>query len=338
MEYLLGTPVFDTIPFKGGGACLIPMGQVGLARELLRRYRRPVMVDRLRREYRAVAGALDSAGAGVRVLNLDDGDRRMARWLRDRGFASLRFVAREATRWHLYPRDLFVYAETANVLLAHSELFRLRSDHRRGCRIVHSGWAEGGRVLMSGDRMIVSRHPEVNRVPRARAFDILRERGMTIAAIPQPIACRIDRRSGRAVELTYDDHLDRSAALLRDGDGRCHLVLDPGYRTGPVTLPLSVESSIDRVRRICDRIEVEVHVPERISVPYATAAVQLSGGKVLAAGGDSGVLNSCGEVAGPENVVSTRLSIEAYPVFAAAGLHCLVTELPEPLVARAQSG
>jgi len=305
MEYLLGTPAFDSVPFKGETATL---------------------------------DALITAGVGARVLNLDNGDRKMARWLRDRGLASLCFVAREPTRWHMYPRDLFVYVQTADVLLVHSELFRLRSSHRRGCRIVHSGWAEGGRVLLEGDRLIVGRHPEADRTPRARAFDILRERGMRIVAIPRPLACRLDRRNGRVVELTHDDHLDRSAALLRGGDGRCRLVLDPGYRTGPLTAPLSVEDSIDLVRRACDRIEVEVCVPERISVPYATSAVQLADGRVLVTGGDESCLEICAEVAGRENVVSTRVAMEAYPVYAAAALHCLVTELPEPLVSRAQPG
>jgi hypothetical protein len=147
-----------------------------------------------------------------------------------------------------------------------------------------------------------------------------------------PVVCGLDRRNGHVLQLTHDRHLDRSMALLRDGDGTQHLIVDPGYRTGPLTAPLPVSRSIDLLRRACDRLEVELHVPESISVPYATCAVQLPGSSVLMTGGDVGVLECVREFIPPERVLTTRTPWVAYPVFASAGLHCLVTELPEPLL------
>jgi hypothetical protein len=163
-------------------------------------------------------------------------------------------------------------------------------------------------------------------------FDLLRERGVRIASFPLPISARLDRRNGRTMELTHDDHIDRGAALVQDRGGGHHLVLDPGYRTGPLTSPLPVDRSIDLVRRACDRIGAEVHVPETVSVPYATSAVGLGDGRVLVTGGDGECHATWAEAVGPENVVRTRTPFESYPVFAAAGIHCLVTELPWPLV------
>jgi hypothetical protein len=109
-------------------------------------------------------------------------------------------------------------------------------------------------------------------------------------------------------------------------------MLDPGYRSGPLTSPWSVEDSIARVRRICDRIGVEVQVPEKAVSPFATSAVDLGDCGILITGGDPGVRECCAAFAGSDTVIATRVSLEAYAVFAAAGVHCLVTEMPEPLV------
>ena len=203
------------------------------------------MLERLRGEYRAIVKALGAAGADFRVLNLDQGDRAMSRWLRRQGCASLKTPFRKITPWQIYPRDLFVYVQRAATLLVHADVFKLESRNRSGHDILHSQWAEGGRVLFAGDRLLVGRHPEAGRAPRAKAFDHLRARGIRITAIPQPLMYQLDRTSGLPMELQYGHHLDRSATLLEGKDGGHYLVLDPGYRTGPLTAPLSIPG-IDR--------------------------------------------------------------------------------------------
>lgn len=38
------------------------------------------------------------------------------------------------------------------------------------------------------------------------------------------------------------------------------------------------------------------------------------------------------EIVGAENFAATKTPVVHYPVFAGAGIHCLVTEYPKPLV------
>jgi len=67
-------------------------------------------------------------------------------------------------------------------------------------------------------------------------------------------------------------------------------------------------------------------------VPYATAVMQFKNGKTLATGGDEELLVTLEDVVGSGNLHVTEIPFSAYPVFASAGLHCLVTETPGPLI------
>jgi hypothetical protein len=90
---------------------------------------------------------------------------------------------------------------------------------------------------------------------------------------------------------------------------------------------------MDLVRRNCEEIEAEVHVPRKsLSVPLATAMVQFEDGRVLITGGDDEVLAAVADIVGSENIQTTDIPIVQYPIFGGAGLHCLITENPMPLV------
>jgi len=334
-SHILGTPDFASFPFKDESPVIVPVGQYDPAVKALHDFRgKKAMVSALKEEYRSIVQALTEMKVGFRVLNLDEGDRETGRWLRDLGIENIRFSAKKPTRWQVFPRDLFVYLQAQQALLAHSRLFRLHKTHLGDSVVFHTGLGEGGRVLFAGDRLIIGRHPEHSgRTGEGKALEYLREKGMKIARIPLALFYQIARKgAGQRLSLYYDLHIDRSASLLKGKDGTYHLVLDPGYRTGPLTNPLSVKESLDVVRKACEKIEVRVHTPEYVHAPYATSMVQFESGAVLASGGEDKMFLVIEEIVGSGNRQGTRVPLVAYPIFACAGLHCLNTENPEPLI------
>jgi hypothetical protein len=96
-----------------------------------------------------------------------------------------------------------------------------------------------------------------------------------------------------------------------------------------------VAASADAVRRACEGIDVSVHQLAHVAGPYGVATVQLGSGHVLVSAAEQALRAELAALVGGHKVVPIRPSLEAYPVFAAAGLHCLVTELPTPLVGSA---
>lgn len=334
-SHILGTPDFASFPFKDESPVIVPLGQYDLAVKAIKGVQgKKAMIWMLKDEYRAIVQTLTEMDVDFRVLNLEEGDRETGRWLRDSGIENVRFSAKKPTRWQVFPRDLFVYLKAQQTLLAHSRLFRLNETHIGDCTVFHTGLAEGGRLLFTNDRLIIGRHPEHSgRAGGGKALIHLCEKGMKIAKIPFALFYQISRKgAGQRLSLYYDFHIDRSASLLEGVDGKYHLVLDPGYRTGPLTNPLSVKKSLDLVRKACETIEVQVHTPKSVHVPYTNSTVQFEDGKVLATGGDNELFAIIEGIVGSGNLHVTRVPITAYPIFAGAGLHCLITENPEPLV------
>ncbi|MBI5057503.1 MAG: hypothetical protein HZB61_12895 [Nitrospirae bacterium] len=333
-QYLLGMPVFDSLPFKSADPVIIPVEQLPLALNILKHTQsRSEMVRQLKSEYKAVAEALLEMHIDFQVLNLQTCDAELRKWLMNKGCGGEIFPLDEPDHWQIYPRDMFVYLKQAGILLVHSRLFRLKKDRSPGCKIIHTDLAEGGRVLFSGRHLITGCHPDSpGRGSDDRALRELREKGIRTTVLPHALFYGISRRrKGKSFSLHYDFHIDRSASLLKGKDNEYYLLLDPGYRTGPLMSPLSAQRSIDIIRGICDRSEVHVRVPEKVSVPYGTAVVQFHDGKVLMSSGDDAVLSTVEDIVGSGNLHVTGIPVAAYPVFTAAGLHCLITEKPSPL-------
>jgi hypothetical protein len=333
-RYLVGMPLFDLISYKENGSIVCPAYQARLALAGLRSAtNKETMVENLKSEYKSIIETLTALDVDFHVLNLEEGDRDIRQWLLGRGCVGVRLPSKRPYRWLLYPRDMFVSLEAVDTLLVHSRLFEIQHDHGVTCEIIRSRWGEGGRVLFRGDRMLVGGHPEAKRALMERwTIDRLREKGMHIATLPFAISARISRRNGAILSLSYETHLDRGGSLIEGRDGGLHLILDPGYRTGRLIDPLPVRKSIELVRRACEKIQVKVHVPRGLSVPYGISLVQFQDRKVLASGGDDGILACLEDILGSENLRTTEVPISSYPVFAAAGLHCLITENPDPLV------
>lgn len=330
--YLLGTPSVKNFPFKSNVPVIIPMGQLKCATEVMNNTpNRNAMTDQLQSEYMAITSSLLKMGIEFRVLNLSEGDQEIVSWLKANNCQEVSFSAKKSTRWQFFPRDMFVYLEAAKILLANAHIFSLNQQHDTACKIVHTGLGEGGRVLFCEDRMIVGIHPERSKQPAI--FNLLRKRGMKIAAVPYGLFYSLSRKNGgERSALYYDTHIDRSASLLKGKDGGFHLLLDPGFRTGQLEAPLPISKSVDAVKRACEKVDVQVHAPKKITIPYATAVVQFNNRQVLASGGDEYLLQTVSDIVGNENVFATGVPITGYPVFTGAGLHCLITENPDPLV------
>jgi hypothetical protein len=332
-RYLLGMPVFDGIPYKGKSPIIVPVEQSELARGVLRNTpSKAAMTRTLRSEYQSMVEALLEMKINFQILNLQAGDKEIRRWLSERGCRGAEFPLKKPSPWQLFPRDMFVYFEPLKTILVHSGLFKLQKDRSHICDIIHTELAEGGRVVFSDHHLVTGCHPEGLK-KKNKIILRLQERGMKTTILPYPIfACLSREGDGRILSLYYEFHFDRSASLLKGRDGEYYLVLDPGYRTGSLMDPLAVQKSVDLARKECERHGVHVRVPRSFSTPYSTSAVQFDNGKVLVTGGDEEVLNTFADIVGSENLHVTDVPISAYPVFGAAGLHCLITENPGPLI------
>lgn len=334
-QYLLGMPVYQGLPFMGRSPMIIPIGQHRLAIKTLKEIpTKKVMLKRLISEYRAVVKALLRMGIDFKIMNLMDGEKTVRRWLLKKGCEGVEFPIEKPSRWHAFPRDMFVYLEEIRTILVHSRLFNIRKDRSSVCDIIHTELAEGGKILFSGDHLITGCHPEaIHRRRGNKVLNELKEKGMRITLIPHAIFFALSReKRGKPISTYYESHIDRSASLLRGKDGEYYLILDPYYRTGPLTAPLPVQKSIDLVRKICEKNDIVVRVPTSLSVPYGTSAVQFENKKVLVTGKDEEVLSTLAGIVGIRDFYVTEIPLSTYPVFTGAGLHCLIAERPIPLI------
>jgi len=331
-QYLLGTPHFD-LNFKKDTHQFIPLGQYKPALTIFRKtLGKSAMKEGLRAEYRSIVKALFKMGIKFRVVDLERGDRDVGRWLRERGCADLRLPYDQITHWQIFPRDMWVYLKKANIILAHTKLFKIPQRSLKGCMIIHTKSGEGGRVLSSGYHMIMGVNPEAGRRVQDKAILRIKDMGVKTAFLPYALFYGLSTRGERKF-LFHHSHIDLIGSLIKGKDGGLHLIIDPEYRTGPLSDPLSVKASLDLARRNCAEIETEVHVPRKaLTIPFSTAMVQFENGKVLATRGDDGVLAILSDIVGLENMQVTDIPILQYPVFGGAGLHCLITENPLPII------
>lgn len=330
--WLVGPPLFELSRETGPLNSVAP-AQIGLARPV----RAGVSSDRdlhrlLRWEYHAILDALLDAGTPFRILNLSRAKSAVAKSLRKKGYPSLDLPVEHLGSFSTYPRDLFLYAEAARLLLVHPACFRMRTRERRGFTMLPSAWAEGGRMVFQGDRAVLGKHPEMNRLPAPSALNRMRAGGMGIAAIPAAIFVTLGPR-GAVQSSHYEPHIDRYASLVRDKRGAHVLLLDPGYRSGPLLDPWDVSRSLDAARRACARHAIEVRMPPKLGVPYGISLVAVANERYLMSSGDPDTTDWVASIVGRERLFVTSRPIMHYPVFASAGIHCLVTESPEALVA-----
>ncbi len=283
-------------------------------------------------EYLSILDALLRAGMPFRILNLSTATSELSDRLRADRYPAFRIDAPEEGSTFLYPRDLMVYLPAHGIALTSPTWLKPGVGDRGDVSCWPSCWSEGGRVLFSEDTLIVFRHPEKNEAPEQGVLNRLRDRGLQVVEIPAGIFCSIDQE-GHLSGIFHDHHIDRAAGLVRGPDGTCHLILGPGYRTGPLNAPLDAAESMAVVRRICDEAGIMVHGIPDTALPYATSLVQSPEGAVVISGGNDAVAEVLETIVGAEAVVPTALPLTHFPVFASAGIHCLVTESPDFLLA-----
>jgi len=274
-QYLLGTPYFN-LNFKMDVRQFIPLGQYKQALRFFKNtHDKSAMVSGLKLEYRSIVKTLIDLGIRFRVVDLEKGDKDIGRWLRRKGCSSLHLPYEQITHWQIFPRDMFVYIKKVDVLMVHSRLFKIPSPVLNGCRIIHTKWGEGGRVLLSGDRMLLSRMPRLGRRAREdKVISQLRDMGIKAAFLPYALFYGLSPKGEKAF-LFHHSHIDLSGSLLKGKDGGFHLILDPDYRTGPLSDPSSVKASLDIVKQNCAEIDIEVHVPKKsLTIPFSTAMVR----------------------------------------------------------------
>ncbi len=330
--WLVGTPNYQ---LSYADRCIpgVLLGCADAARELLlsapgeSAFRR-----RFEAEYTAVLEALLNAGMPFRILNLHSADTPLGERLRAQGYPDFRIDTDPRGSTFQYPRDLLVYLRKQGIALVNKHWLRPGAGDRAGVSCWPSDWCEGGRVLASGNTLAVFFHPEKPGAPEQATLGQLRELGLKVVEIPAGIFTSMDG-DGHATGLFYDHHIDRAAGLAAGTDGALHLILGPGYRTGPLRAPLDATASSDAVRRICDKAEITLHVLPDSSLPYAPSCVQSPEGVAVVSGGDDTLREMLAGIVGPDNVVTTGVPLTHFPVFASAGLHCLVTESPEFLLA-----
>jgi len=326
--FLAGMPEYP-LDFAGRRVPSVPLGGVDAARALLHACAdESAFHRRIEDEYLSVLAALLAAGMPFRILNLREAATPLAERLRIEGYPDFHIGVPPRGSTYTYPRDLMVYLSEHNIALVHENWLQPGVEKWNGTDCWPTCWAEGGRALMSGDTLAVFRHPEKDRAPDQDTLNRLRDRGLHAVEIPAGIFCALDG-DGDMGSIFHDHHIDRAAGLVRGRDGALHLLLGPGYRTGPLDFPLDATASFDAVRRSCEAAEIAVHRLPDTSPPYAASLIQSDGGVVVVGGGCEVALEHLGGIVGSEYVVPTSVPLTHFPVFASAGLHCLVTESPE---------
>jgi len=330
--WLAGMPEYS-LCFDERSVPSVLLGCRNIARALFNQCRDETSLrTQLEHEYESVLEALLNAGMPFRILNLDSAESPLADRLRAAGYPEFHIEARGQGSTYAYPRDLMVYLADFGIALVSDGWLRPGAGDRDGVACWATSWSEGGRVLMRDDTLVVFRHPQKTGAHEQATLNALRERGLRVVEIPAGVFCSIDR-DGDLTGLFYDHHIDRAAGLVRGLDGALHLILGPGYRTGPLDAPMDIPTSCDAVRQICDTAGITVHALPETCPPYAASLVQSADGVVVASGGHDAFLEILANIVGHDNVVPTAIPLTHFPVFASAGLHCLVTESPEFLLA-----
>ncbi|MFC1662985.1 hypothetical protein ACFL04_02325 [Patescibacteria group bacterium] len=227
------------------------------------------------------------------------------------------------------------------MLLVNPEIAELLVEEKDGYRIFSSPWGIGGRVLHSGKSVLVSeRIVETggHSVSAAKASEDLINQ-LNVAFYPSPVvgtytAEVIDNRP------RFNDHIDRVGCLLRGRDGRLHHIADPhccviqwrGRSKTPCWYALPEFESVVLLRQRLRPLGIVDHAPDSLAVPYSLNLVQFPDGRVLMTSGDPATEMLVGDIVGADKVVTTPVPIRYFPVWKYAGIRCLVSEAPTPLM------
>jgi hypothetical protein len=301
-----------------------PVGQVDLFQSIFGKTSPSEQVEKLRQEYIAISQALVATGEDFAVINLSRVDDTV-------GLTNDSLMLRRGLPDQLYtfPRDAWM--TLPGICLLCTDL-PPKNETIDGLRLFTSLLGEGGRVLGRQKTVLVpelltDRNGPPWIIKSLESGKELEAMGLSVTYLPNPDGLGLKPELEK--KLTFTDHLDRIAGLLEDGSGNLHLVIDPDFHFHESRGPKSRLEALDEIRRRCEPASIEVHAPEYLSVPYSVGFYQLPGGKVVLTSGDDAVAEVVASIVGQENIFLTDTAIELFPTFVSAGIHCLISELPE---------
>jgi hypothetical protein len=295
---------------------------------------------RLLQEYCAIAMVLSQMSLPCRVIFSSEypATTSTVDHLATIGFQRLTLpvLGKKALLHLMYPRDLLT------VLPNHQVLVSSEGDALITMSLLHSSYAprvshfgEGGRLHLGNDTAITFTryfNEDGATIMSNSPLDELRGEGLTVVDIPEAInKCRV----GQNLRSLPQNHIDRVTGMLRDPNGKLHLIADPCMESGfiaPDSAPRSnARVTLERLGETCERSGITLHTPKKLLVPHSLGFAQFSTGEVLMTGGEREVQRMVEEIVGSEKVFVTPFPIECIPVRGLAGIHCLVTEFPDDL-------
>ena len=344
--YLVGEPIFK-VPCRE--EYYAPVSTTALCREVLKETEdKNKVIDKLREEYLAIIWSLVDMDINFRIIYAHEKEIDQRTFGVCASYMKCRFASFSEgffPPYVAYPRDFSVVLP--GMLLVNYKVGELKIKEKDGCRIVGSPYGDGGRVLFSKDTVLVSERL-VGKDDRSRAaesgdLEKIREEGIKVGMIPCPLV-QIFLASGETDRLFFNDHLDRIACLIEGRDGNLHLVIDPNLFTanwkgenGIFWTPRSPEETLEVIKKVCNPLGIEVHCLKKLRVPYALNLIQFPDGQILMTGGDDFAAETIKGIVGWDMVFKTPVPIRFFPVFCYAGIHCLVSEAPLPLLKKIPS-
>jgi len=335
ITFVLGEPRYAT---AGIGQIKAPSGQLRLVEEAVDRLGDNAS-ERLREEYLALGRALRDTVGDFAIVNLATFRKtgtRYGSFMRDvAGLSGNSYdwrVEKRSSVAREFPRDALV--ALPGLWLFDERVFPARDEVAGDVRILTSPIGGGGMMLTRQAKALVSERVIYNDgqwVESVSHLAPLLDRGIQVGVLPNPFMVALDPTDKSVAKAHYTDHLDREMVLIEDTEGRLHLLIDSKYQgydhTGDTLLCRS--ATLDLVKRVCERLEVEVH-PVEITVPYSLNLLQTPTGEVLMTSGDEEVEGLVRSLVG-DRVVTTEIPVEAYPAYTHAGIHCLIGEFPSPV-------
>ncbi len=342
-SYLVGEPLFGK---KFRESYYAPVGQADLAFRILHEIQSECeALQKLREEYVAIVYALTEMGINFRIIYAHEDmidQTSLGACIQGLNCRLVGFPPEFVPPSVIYPRDFATVFP--NIILVNSKVVELQVTEAKGHQIISSPYGEGGRVLsrrktmLVGERLILEKGDSTD--PQ-KEIERIRALGIKVGIIPLLLA-QVFSRSKKAEKLICNDHLDRVGCLLEGKDGGLHLVVDPLICTadwqgggGYPWIPRLPYDSIDLIKRRCESLEIKVHYPKKMQIPYSLNLVQFSDGRVLMTAGDDPVAETVANIVGEGKIHQTPIPIELFPVLCYAGIRCLVTRSPEALFKKA---
>lgn len=341
--YLVGEPFFRPEPKEEYYA---PIGQLELCQKILKETQdKTLVLDRLRKEYLAIVWTLKQMEIDFRIIYAhgDQIDKKvLGVCTQELGCKLAGFDQGYFAPSVIYPRDFATVLP--GLVLVNSEVVDLKVRGKDDYKILPSPYGEGGRVLFSEKTILITERLAIkeghSRPVEPRDIAVFSEMGIKVGILPFPVS-RSFSLSGPKNKSFGNDHIDRVACLIRGKERKLHLVVDPLIHTTDWKdykhvrwMPRFPRESMEKIEHTCEAMGINVCYPKGLEVPYSLNLIQFPDSRVLMTGGDETVAEIIGEIVGKENLFKTPIPIRFFPVWAYAGIRCLVSEAPMILFKR----